>query len=256
MLRKLTTKQFKQAPKFGCPRTTDNKCDDKQKNGFDWDDAEPGDFGEYHGFNFKGFKCEDKPDKRSPHLSPRTGRKALTGRCGPTKDVSPSFGCDQSKGIDKFSIIQIDISVEFDTDLEFHYDMPDGKQCKHRSRCSKGGSTVQNSQCGGAKNVTIVYPPPPSPPKPDCGISVHEIKFDCNPPEQPKPPKYEPPKNEPPKYEPPKYEPPKGEPPKYEPPKYEPPKGEPPKYEPPKYEPPKGTVSRASNREYNAFVRN
>lgn len=180
---------FRQAPRFDCPRSIDNKCDDKQKSGFDWDDLNPGDFTDYHGFRFKGFKCEDKPDKRNPHLSPRTGRKALAGRCGPTKDVSPSFGCDVSKGIDKFSITHIDISVEFDTDLEFHYDMPDGKECKHRARCSKAGTTVENSQCGGAKNVTIVYPLLPKPPKPDCGISVHNIQFDCSPPESGRPPK-------------------------------------------------------------------
>lgn len=56
--------------------------------------------------------------------------------------------------------------------------MPDGSICKHTSACSKGGSVVKNSQCGGAKNVTVVYPG--GGPKPTCSIGVHSIGFDCS----------------------------------------------------------------------------
>lgn len=56
--------------------------------------------------------------------------------------------------------------------------MPDGSICKQTSACSKGGSVVKNSQCGGAKNVTVVYPG--RGPKPTCSIGVHSIGFDCS----------------------------------------------------------------------------
>ena len=78
---------------------------------------------------------------------------------------------------------------EFDCDLEFHYDMPDGSTCKHRSACRKSGTTVVNKQCGGAKNVTIVYPPQPNKPKPSCSIKVPTISFDCSTASSTKPPK-------------------------------------------------------------------
>lgn len=137
----------------------------------------------YGGFNWKGFTCDDKPFAKRSDLTPRTfGNKYVGGSCKADKASSPSFGCGSSPDVDKFSISVIDIVVEFDVDLELHYDMPDGSACKQRSSCSKSGSSVKNSQCGGAKNVTIIMPPQPSKPKPSCSIGVHSISFDCSPP--------------------------------------------------------------------------
>lgn len=56
--------------------------------------------------------------------------------------------------------------------------MPDGSVCKQTSSCSSRGSTIKNTQCGGAKNVTVVYPG--QGPKPTCSIGVHSIGFDCS----------------------------------------------------------------------------
>ncbi|GJC83019.1 hypothetical protein ColLi_05857 [Colletotrichum liriopes] len=187
----VTATGWNKFPSFTCPENTDNKCEEKQKGGFSWGDLNTGSFSNYGGFDFKGWTCENDFSKRDL-LAPRTFNKGkvISGSCGKKKETSPSFGCGSGSGApDKFSIIHFDVTVEFDCDLEFHYDMPDGSNCKHRSACSKSGTTVKNSQCGGAKNVTIVYPDQPSKPKTTCGVGIHTINFDCNPPETSKPPK-------------------------------------------------------------------
>lgn len=177
---------FHKAPPFSFPGNTDNKCTDKQKPGFSWDDLDFGDFFDYKDFNFRGWKCEDDGEKRSK-FAPRTFGKAIGGTCFSDKQKSPSFGCGAS--VDKFSLGSIHVKPEFDCDLEFHYDMPDGSTCKHRSPCRKSGTTVVNRQCGGAKNVTIIYPPQPHLPKPSCTIKVPTISFDCDSASSTQPPK-------------------------------------------------------------------
>ncbi|AEO54787.1 hypothetical protein MYCTH_2297802 [Thermothelomyces thermophilus ATCC 42464] len=177
---------FIHAPPFTCPANTDNQCTDKQKPGFSWDDLDFGDFFDYGGFHFRGWKCEDASEKRG-RFAPRTFKKAIGGTCHSDKSQSPSFGCGPN--VDKFSLGSIHVKPEFDCDLEFHYDMPDGSICKHRSPCSKSGTTVHNTQCGGAKNVTIVYPPQPNKPKPSCSIQVPTISFDCSTASSTQPPK-------------------------------------------------------------------
>jgi hypothetical protein len=177
---------FHNAPPFSFPGNTDNKCTDKQKPGFSWDDLDFGDFFDYKDFNFRGWKCEDDGEKRGK-FAPRTFGKAITGTCSSDKKKSPSFGCGAA--VDKFSLGSIHVKPEFDCDLEFHYDMPDGSSCKHRSPCKKSGTTIVNRQCGGAKNVTIVYPPQPDLPKPSCSIRVPTISFDCDTASSTKPPK-------------------------------------------------------------------
>ncbi|KAK3310804.1 uncharacterized protein B0T15DRAFT_507437 [Chaetomium strumarium] len=173
------TATFDRAPPFTCPSNTDNKCTEKQLPGFSWLDLNFGDFSQYGDFNFRGWKCEEDAQAKKSRFAPRTfGKKVIGGTCHSEKHKSPSFGCGAN--IDKFSLGSIHVKPEFDCDLEFHYDMPDGSTCKHRSRCSKSGTTVRNSQCGGAKNVTIVFPPQPNKPKPSCSIQVPTISFDCS----------------------------------------------------------------------------
>jgi hypothetical protein len=77
------------------------------------------------------------------------------------------------------------VSVEFDCELEFHYKMPDKSICKHVSPCKKDGTTVQNTQCGGAESVEVYLGNHDQPDKEDCEIGLHHIGFDCNPPYQP-----------------------------------------------------------------------
>lgn len=133
---------FRNVPPFPIPDNTDNKCNDVQKPGFSFEDLTPGPFGSYGDFDFKGFTCGDFGGGR---FKRRTGQKFIGGLCGSTKQSSPSFGCGPK--IPNFSLGSIRVEPEFDCDLEFHYDMPDGSTCKHRNACKKSGTTVVNSQC-------------------------------------------------------------------------------------------------------------
>ncbi|KAK1783834.1 hypothetical protein QBC45DRAFT_5190 [Copromyces sp. CBS 386.78] len=171
---------FHNAPAFSCPQNTDNKCTDKQKSGFAFDDLSTGPFSQYKDFNFNGWTSGAGFGGR---FGKRTN-KGISGVCGSDKSKAPSFGAG-----DKFSLGSIHVTPEFDCDLEFHYDMPDGSTCKHRNQCTKGGTNVVNKQCGGATNVTIIYPPQPEKPKPSCSVIISTISFDCSTKQSTVPPK-------------------------------------------------------------------
>ncbi|KAK8114102.1 adhesin protein Mad1 [Apiospora kogelbergensis] len=162
------------APAFNCPANQDNKCTEKQIPGFDWKDLPTGKFENYGGFNWKGFTCENKFSKRD-ELAPRTfgfQDKCISGVAHHDKGKAPNFSCN-GKDIEKTSIGGFQVTPEFDCDLEFHYGMPDGSTCKHRTPCKKSGTYVQNSQCGGAKNVTVIVPKQPAVPKETCNFGFH-----------------------------------------------------------------------------------
>jgi len=76
-----------------------------------------------------------------------------------------------------FSVDHLQVSTEEDQDLEFTYGYDNGATCKHVASCSKGGSTIQNSQCGGAKSVVVGLPP--SAPKETCSFAIHSVGFNC-----------------------------------------------------------------------------
>ncbi|KAH8882664.1 hypothetical protein GQ53DRAFT_831307 [Thozetella sp. PMI_491] len=167
---------FKGTSPFTCPANTDNKCTDTQKGGYDFGDLPLGGFNQYKDFNwFGGWTCGSGSGKR---FAPRTNQNYIGATCGHDKSSSPSFGCGSS--IDKFSLGGMHVVPEFDCDLEFHYSMPDGSTCKHRNACSSKGTDIVNTQCGGAKNVTIVYPTQTSHTKTTCSVNIHTMTFDCN----------------------------------------------------------------------------
>ncbi|KAJ4407506.1 hypothetical protein N0V85_004355 [Neurospora sp. IMI 360204] len=171
---------FHNAPAFTCPQNTDNKCTDQQKTGFAFDDLSAGPFSQYKDFNFNGWTS-------GAGFGGRFGKrtfKGISGVCGSDKSKAPSFGAG-----DQFSLGSIHVTPEFDCDLEFHYHMPDGSTCKHRNQCTKGGTNVVNKQCGGATNVTIIYPPQPEKPKPSCSVIISTISFDCSTKQSTVPPK-------------------------------------------------------------------
>jgi hypothetical protein len=226
------------APHFPVPDNCPNKCLDKQKEGWNWKDLPDGDVKEYDGFDFKGWTCEKDFSKRDL-LAPRTfGGRVIRGACGPQKETAPSFECGKTRQYKDFSVKKFDITVEFDCRMEFHYDMPDGSTCKHSQECKAGGTTVHNTQCGGAKKVHFIYPEQPNKPK-KCNVGVHHIDFDCE-------DKYKPPHNPPkPPQNPPK--PPHENPPKppHNPPSHEnPPK---PPHNPPTPPSPSGPVSETTS---------
>ncbi|KAL7621340.1 hypothetical protein AAE478_008661 [Parahypoxylon ruwenzoriense] len=178
---------FHNAPKFSCPDNTDNVCIPDITAGLDWTDLPYGGFDSYKGFKWSGFTCADKFGKRD-ELTARTFQsKCITGKATKDKSQSPKISCDKTKGVNKTSIKKFQVSPEFDCDLEFHYTMPDGSSCKHRSACKASGTTVENTQCGGATDVTVVYPEQPKKPKSTCDFGIHHIDFDCEGPKPNKP---------------------------------------------------------------------
>ncbi|KAG5747779.1 hypothetical protein H9Q70_009547 [Fusarium xylarioides] len=174
---------WKEAPKYTPPRAIDNKCQENQKKGWYWDDLQVGQFEKYNDFDFKGWTCGTDKSKRD--LSGRTFGKSISAECGPAKEAAPSFGCGAGSKEKSFSLKKFHVRPEFDCRLEFHYDMPDGSTCKHQADCSKDGTDVYNSQCGGAKNVRFVYPKQPNKPKDKCRVEVPQIDFDCDKPQPP-----------------------------------------------------------------------
>ncbi|KAF5679525.1 hypothetical protein FDENT_8673 [Fusarium denticulatum] len=174
---------WKEAPKYTPPRAIDNKCQENQKKGWYWDDLQVGQFEKYNDFDFKGWTCGTDKSKRD--LTGRHFGKSISAECGPVKEAAPSFGCGAGSKEKSFSLKKFHVRPEFDCRLEFHYDMPDGSTCKHQADCSKDGTDVYNSQCGGAKHVRFVYPPQPNKPKDKCRIEVPQIDFDCDKPQPP-----------------------------------------------------------------------
>lgn len=173
---------FLDAPKYSTPGNTDSFCLPDWKSGFNWSDLNTGTFDSYKGFKWSGFTCEDKFNKRDS-LSGRTFSqdKSIVGKATKDKSSCPTISCDSSKGAKDTSIKEFHVQPEFDCDLEFHYTMPDQSTCKHRSPCSKDGTVVQNNQCGGATDVTIVFPDQPKlPEKSGCDFAIPSIVFDCN----------------------------------------------------------------------------
>ncbi|KAF5674951.1 circumsporozoite protein [Fusarium heterosporum] len=175
---------WKDAPKYTPPQAIDNKCEEHQKKGWSWDDLQVGQFEKYNDWDFKGWTCGTDKSKRD--LTGRHFGKSIFGECGSTKEQAPSFGCGAGSKEKEFSLHKFHVKPEFDCRLEFHYDMPDGSTCKHQADCSKDGTDVYNTQCGGAKKVHFVYPKQPNKPKDKCRIEVPQVDFNCDKPQPPK----------------------------------------------------------------------
>ena len=163
---------------FNSPKYNNNECSDKQKSGFDWSDLQDGDSNfSYGDFDFTGgWKCSNAFGKRDA-LSKRTfGSKCIKNKV--SREKPASFNCNKRKT--GFSIAHIDVSVEYDVDLELRYTMEDGSLCRQIAPCSSSGSTIQNTQCGGAKSVDVYLPKHDKSDR-ECEIGFHNIGFDCNP---------------------------------------------------------------------------
>ncbi|EAT90718.2 hypothetical protein HBH56_190240 [Parastagonospora nodorum] len=172
---------------FLSPQYANNECSDKQKGGFDWSDLQEGTSNfQYGDFDFsKDWKCSSALGKRDGLTKRTFGNKAIVNRCSKKKPAQ--FSCDKKK--DGFSIKTIDISVEFDVMIDLHYTLVDGSLCKQKSvPCKKEGSTVENTQCGGAKSVEVYLGGSYKGEKSDCGLNFHNIGFECNPPKPYNPP--------------------------------------------------------------------
>ncbi|GAP88064.2 putative adhesin protein Mad1 [Rosellinia necatrix] len=178
-LSQVTATGFHNAPSYTSPDNSDNQCTDAMKGGFDWTDLNFGDFNSYKGFQYSGYQCTQKFGKRDTLTGRSFQSKCITGKATGDRNNSPKISCDKST-VEKTSIREFQVTPEFDCDLEFHYTMPDGSNCKHRSSCKSTGTVVKNTQCGGATDVTIVYPEQPDKPKGGCNYGIHHIGFDCD----------------------------------------------------------------------------
>ncbi|CAI6340638.1 unnamed protein product [Periconia digitata] len=165
---------------YNTPQYNNNECSDKQNKGFDWSDLKDGqkDF-DYGDFKFGGgWECANKFGKRD-HLT----KRSFNSKCVKntvSKEKPAKFSCDKKK--DGFSVKEIDVSVDHDAELEFHYKMGDGSTCKQTQACSKSGTTVKNTQCGGAKEVEVHFKGSSGKEKKEkCEIGFHKIDFDCTP---------------------------------------------------------------------------
>jgi hypothetical protein len=180
---------FSAAEPFACPGNTVNTCTENQKTDWDWSDVAVGPISTYAGFNLGGWTCEENSGKRS-ELQGRTfgPGKVISGTCNEGDKDGLSISLTADVDIDAFSVGVFHMSTEFDARLEFHYDMPDGSVCKQTSECERGGTTITNDQCGGAKRVRVVYPKQTVEDgglefQNKCKISCHKIQWRCDEPQ-------------------------------------------------------------------------
>ncbi|KAH7138935.1 hypothetical protein B0J11DRAFT_29102 [Dendryphion nanum] len=170
------------AKHFNTPQYNNNECSEKQKGGFNWGDLPTGNFNNYGDFSFKGgsgsWSCANSFGKRDALTKRTFNSKCIKNKV--KKDKPANFDCGDKKK-DGFSVKEIEVSVEYDCDLEFHYKMPDNSICKQVKRCSKEGTLVKNTQCGGAKSVDVYLGKHEQKSRDDCEIGFHRIDFDCNP---------------------------------------------------------------------------
>ncbi|KAF2500428.1 hypothetical protein BU16DRAFT_547288 [Lophium mytilinum] len=161
---------------FKNPTNCNNECTDKQKSGYGWGDLPTGKFDSYDDFNFSGgWTCANSFGKRDA-LTKRT----FNSKCAKTsvsKTAPASFSCSKSSG---FSVDELQVSVEFNCNLEFHYGMEDGSTCKQVSPCQTEGTIVKNTQCGGAKTVQVYLGDHGEQGKDSCEIGLHHIGFNCD----------------------------------------------------------------------------
>ncbi|KAK3190643.1 hypothetical protein K4F52_003334 [Lecanicillium sp. MT-2017a] len=167
---------------YKCPSKTPIICEKDQIPGYDWVTVPIGQIGNYGGCNFKGWTCQNELNRRDHPLAARTfGGKSIVGDCG-ADDENDNPTISAGDDIGSFSIDSYSVTPEVDARLDFHYTMPDGSSCKHSSSCSSQGTTVVNSQCGGAKKVRVVFPKQKTKLlKKLCKVKIHKIKFHCKP---------------------------------------------------------------------------
>ena len=163
------------AHQYSSPYNTNNECSTEQKPGYNWDTLEPGSFDSYGTNKFSGFKCGNSFGKRDGVTKRSFQDKCITADI----DKEPKIECN---GKDKMTIDSYQVSSSWDTDVDAHHEMPDGSVCKQTHRCTKGGNTVQNTQCAGSTKVTF------KPKKGEsgrnekgesCSIGIHSIDFKC-----------------------------------------------------------------------------
>ncbi|KAI4760549.1 hypothetical protein E4T52_07585 [Aureobasidium sp. EXF-3400] len=169
------------AGKFSTCSNTDTTCSTEQHKGYDWTGLNIGTPVTSYGANTfsGGWTCNSIKSKRD-ELTKRTfNSKGSSGFSSNNGAGSLSIGCSGEKN--KFSISEMHISSTYNTNVDCHYNMPDGSVCKHSVPCNAGGSVVKNTQCGGAISVSFSHGKPSSgnSNKGDCNLNIHSVGFAC-----------------------------------------------------------------------------
>ncbi|KAK5954180.1 hypothetical protein OHC33_004753 [Knufia fluminis] len=173
----VATYGWNDAQKFSSPDNTNNQCTGEQSGGWNFGDVPTGKMGNFDGMDFSGFDCKDS-------FNVQSGRRGLIrrtqfeGKAIVGKATNDDASCPKISSKDRgFSITDMQVSTDKDdAELTFEYTMEGGDVCRQKARCGTGGTTVKNTQCGGAKEVKV---------KGDCNFGFHNIGFDCGPPSQP-----------------------------------------------------------------------
>ncbi|KAL9024806.1 MAG: hypothetical protein Q9196_006245, partial [Gyalolechia fulgens] len=171
------------ADTYNNPYNTNNQCTEKQEKGLGFDDHPNGDLENYGNLNWKNVQCTNGLSKRTfgtyagSGSNNFAGGKCASGKASKDVNSSPHISCgSQQRGM---SIDTMHISSSEDTDLELHYGYENGQTCKQTASCSKGGSVIKNSQCGGAQSVVVKLPDTDQ--KSDCEVGIHSVNFNCGP---------------------------------------------------------------------------
>ncbi|KAL9005949.1 MAG: hypothetical protein Q9188_001314 [Gyalolechia gomerana] len=170
------------ADTYNSPYNTNNQCTEKQEKGLGFDDHPNGDLGNYGNLNWKNVQCTNGLSKRTfGHAGSGSenfaGGKCASGKASKDVNSSPHISCGSKQ--QGMSIDTVHISSSEDTDLELHYSYENGQTCKQTASCSKDGSVIKNSQCGGAQSVIVKLPDTDK--KSDCEVGIHSVNFNCGP---------------------------------------------------------------------------
>ncbi|KAH6984132.1 hypothetical protein EDB80DRAFT_591693, partial [Ilyonectria destructans] len=165
------------AKKYNIPSNSINHCDAEMKKSWTWETLSTGSFNTWNGWHFAGgWSCQSSSNRG---LDDRTFGKAISSYCGHDVSSAPSFDCSSKSSVSSFSVATFHVSVEFDCRLELHYEMQDGSLCRQSHQCSSGSyNTITNTQCGGAKRVSFVYPKQGKS-KDKCKIEIPSVGFHC-----------------------------------------------------------------------------
>ncbi|KAJ2968669.1 hypothetical protein NQ176_g9067 [Zarea fungicola] len=159
-----------------------------QVPGYDWNNTPQGPVGGYGGCNFKGWTCKKKASRRDMLAGRQNdGSNVIEATVGAEGTDNPTITAGDDIGT--FDINNFSVESEFDARFELHYTMPDGSTCKQSSTVSSQGTSIVNTQCGGAKSVTLVLPEngqnvngKRTLQKKSCQVKCHKIVFYCKPP--------------------------------------------------------------------------
>jgi hypothetical protein len=174
---------FLSAPAFSCPANTDNQCTSLKQSGWDFSDLSTGSVSRYDNDDFSGFTCNGGSGLKRYAL--RARNSDFSGNCisgTANAGKGPSFSCGSSPS---FSPTEYHVKVDRPVNVVFNYDMGDGTTCQHTNACETGGSIIANTQCGGAKSVTLQLPETETE---DCGVHLYQVNFDCSPAQPSSPP--------------------------------------------------------------------